>query len=205
MTNVTTETKKSVTIVDKAVKALDKVNNDLTKAMAQLPSLSDIYTELLFNIEAKSSELADISKKVEIQEYEAKVDLGIRVKENEYKVLTKLLKDRDLAEISDDTLNALKTKAERVEVEVEREISSAVAKVRNSMTAAHSQELVELKAAHSVESAELQSDNTSLNHRIQFLTESNQRLENMLDEERKARVEVSRNSSQPTINVSSAK
>lgn len=199
------ETKKVITVVDKASKALTKASTDLTKTMSDLSALAEQSATLMFDIEMKSSELQQLDDAYKAKEREAQADLAIRVKENEHKVLTGLQEKFNLAQIKSDDLQALEAKVTSLESEQAKAIEAAVTDSASKLHASYGAKLSQQKAEHQVAVADMTADNKALRSEIEYLKNTNAVLRKMIDEEREARVEVARNQSQPVVNVSSAK
>ena len=200
-----TQTQTTLTIVDKATKGLLKVTADTSKIMGDLNGLVAITETIATEIEFKSGELASIEANMVSKLREAKADLAIDIKENADSVLEDMLADRNLATITEDDLRALQARVNRDEFDNQAAIESAVKAAEKSAHAAAAIVNAKQEAAHAVASAKLIADNSALEARIEFLIESNTSLQTMVNDERTARVEMSRNASQPTINVGTGK
>lgn len=199
------EVKKTITQVDKSTKAMNSAVTALTKTMNELSSLTEISDSLAFDIEQKSSELTSIKENINNELRSAKAELNIKILENEDKVLDQLLKDRRLAKIEETEVQTLKSDLQEAQASNEAAIEDAVNQaIRNEKIASNAQQ-ARLESQHSVETAELKAENVALKSRIEFLTESNEQLKQMIDNERVARVDMAKNASQPVVNVSSGK
>lgn len=181
------ETKKVLTATDKATKTFTVASQALQANVAQF---TEIAASLATDIEFKQSELDNIQVGIDVAVREAKAETSLQIRENSEKVLATLLKERNLAQITnaevEELRNDLSVATQSVDVAVNKGIGAAVAKVQSE----NAVELAQLKAEQSVETAELKADIKSLTSRIQSLTETNVDLKGMLDEERKARVAV---------------
>lgn len=204
-TLIPTEVTKTTSQVDKTAKSLAKVVQDILKAGEQLKSISDIAEALAFDIEAKSSELANLKVKFAETERQQKADLNLRVSEDAEATLSKLMKDRGLATITHTSLQSLTSELTEAQADNTASISKAVAIATNSAKTELEATKKSLSDDHKVETAKFEADNASLNTQITFLKDSVKKLEDSLDNEREARVEMSKNSSQPTINVGTSK
>lgn len=202
---MTTEVKKTITAVDKSTKAISKSAADLLKVATELSGLVETSEALAFDIEAKSAELAAIDTKISEEERKAKAELVLRVLENEDGVLDKLLKARGLAKIEVAEVSKLTKDLETAIADNAEAIDAAVKAAETGLRIAASAEKSKLESEHAVATATLTANNSSLENRIQFLTESNASLKDMLDNEREARVTMSQTQSQPVVNVNSGK
>lgn len=205
MAKETVEVNKVITKVDKSTKSMEKVIVDLNKVMTELTTLTDVASNLSFDIEEKSSELEQIKVNITESERKANAELSIRILENADKVLENLLKERSLARITYSELNELRSSLDLAKADNSEAIASAVASAEKSAAISYSASRSKLESDHAVASAKLEADNSSLQSKIAFLEQSVTDLKEMLKSEREARVEMSKNASQPTINVGQQK
>ena len=205
MSQTTPEVKKVVTQVDKSTKLMTKVVSDLTKVMSELTSLTATSEALAFDIEEKSSELKLIEMNITESERKAKAELNLRILENADAVLNELMSARKLARISNADLNELRCELEDAKADNTETIATAVEKAEKAGAIAKSAAESKLTSEHAVATARLEADNSSLQSKITFLESSVDDLKAMLKAEREARVEMSKNASQPTINIDQKK
>lgn len=199
------ETKKAITVVDKAVKSLSKANADLTKMAGELSTLSEMSADLLFDIEMKSSKLEQISAEIAAQERDARAELAIRIKENENGELHRLLKKREMVGIPSHELEALEAQVKSLREDQADAIAEALDKQKESLEISYSAEITRLQAQHEVDSATLKSDNAALSSKIEYLTKANAEFQEMLNQERNARVQTAANTAQPVFNLGQPK
>lgn len=202
---MTTEVKKTITAVDKSTKAISKSAADLLKVATELSGLVETSEALAFDIESKSADLAAIDTKISEEERKAKAELALRILENEDVTLDKLLKARGLAKVEVVEVARLTKELETAEADNAEAIVAAVKAAETSLQIAASAAKSKLESEHAVSTATLTADNSSLQNRIEFLTENNASLKAMLDSEREARVTMSQTQSQPVVNVNSGK
>jgi chromosome segregation ATPase len=201
----TQEVKKVITAVDKSTKAMSKVTADLSKVMTELKSLTEVSEALAFDIEEKSSELRNISANISEEERKAKAELNLRILENAEAVLDKLLSERKLAKISTSDLSELQVALDEAKADNQAAIDAAVKSAETGAAISKSSAIAQLKSEHAVETAELKAQNSSLQSEIAFLKTNNEDLKKIIESEREARVKMSENASQPTINVNGGK
>jgi len=199
------ETKKAVTAVDKATKGLTKVVTDVTKVMSDLGALASVSESLAFDIESKQNRIAEIEVQNTEAERAAKADLNVRIIENEDRVLDGLLAKRGLANISQNEVKSLKDDLVNAQMDSCDAVAEAVAKAEKNAAIAANASKSHLQSAHDVETATLKADKIALEAKVSFLESTVNDLKAMIAAEREARVSMSENASQPTINVSSAK
>lgn len=199
------ETKKVMTKVDQSTKALTKTISDLTKVAGNLEALSTATEALTTEIQVKEGELAAIEQNVKESERQANAELKVRIVENEDRVLSQLLTARGLANISQADVNSLKDSLANAEADNTNEIEMAVSKANQAAAIKYNAEKSKLESDHAVATAELKADKAALQNKVEFLEETVTSLKAMIEAEREARVKMSENASQPTINVSSGK
>lgn len=201
----TATTKKTVSIVDKAAKGIAKVTLDVSKIITELTTMSGISENLAFDIEQASGKLAAIESDTVTALRDAKADLNLRVKENEEKVLNSLLSVRGLAMISIAELKEINRDLEDAQADNKAEVEKAASIAGNMAKSAAKVEAAAAQATSDIAAAQAKADNTTKDLQIAFLNKSIATLEANATAERAARVEISNNASQPTINVSSGK
>lgn len=167
---VTPETKKVSTVLDKSTRALAVGQTAFGKVIAELQSgveaLTNQQATLAQDIEFKGRELAEVTAQTDAAVRDAKIDLDFRVRENEGKVLAELLRktgqvattDAHLAELNNAVSDAT-TRANQAEF-------AAVKDAEKALHAKYGSEIAGIKADHRVEQAELnaqaKSDETTI-------------------------------------------
>lgn len=199
------EVKKVLTAVDRSTKALAKQATELSKVANTLVGLTDITQSLADEVEIKEGQLAEIGVTISEKERVAKAELNVRLVENEDRVLAGLLTQRGLAEISKEELQSLTSELSDAQEDNQVAIEDAVKQAEKNAAIASNAVKSSLEAKHSVDTAELKATNSALQNKVEFLEATVTDLKAMIESERNARVEMSSNASQPTINVNSAK
>ena len=198
-------TNTAVTIVDKATRALEKAATDFQKITTGLTELKTNAQELAFEIEELESKKISITTEINEMERTEVAELKIRVLENSQKVLTELLEAKSLAYLPIADLENLREKLSNVQEIAQKEQITAIHSLKAALNSTCTSTITELKATQSVNTAELKANNTALSAEIAFLKSNNTTLAKTIEDERKARVEMFSNQSQPTINVNSDK
>lgn len=199
------EVQKTITLVGKTTKALTKVSADIEKQMVELRKLTEISEDLGGEIEFSAAELSRIEDDRKEELRKSKAELSIAILENEDKVLANMQANRGLAYISDSELKELRDSYLACQDDQSGAINAAVVTAVSSVKSAARTQEVELIAKQSVETATLKADISSLMSRVKFLTDSNDSLKDMLDEERRARVAIAGSAVAPTFQVASGK
>lgn len=170
---VTPETKKSSTVLDKSTRALAVGQAAFGKVVAELQSgvdsLAAQQASLAQDIEFKGRELAEVTAQTDAAVREAKIDLDFRVRENEDKVRNELLKKAGLVATTQAELNELAEVAQAAEVRANQTEFAAVKAAEQALHAKYSSEIANLKADHRVEQADLNAKATSDATTIQLL------------------------------------
>ena len=185
-------------VINEATKNLTKVHNSLMKGVELLEVLVEDSDELTNEINRKKIELGTIETQMSEDLRKAKAELQINILENEAGVLENLLEKNSLAKISVKDFNELVKAFEDSKEESEIKLKEIESKVTEKLEAKHELKVKELVASNSVENATLKAEVVSLKHKVESLTEANIGLRDMINEERKARVEVAK-ASKPTM------
>lgn len=199
------DVKKAMTLTEKTTKALNTQTQALVKAVKELEELTAMVPSLVDEIMLRQGELDSIEEKTNIAARQAKVELDLRVKENEDKVLESLMKARSYAVITTSELAILNSKLKTAEAFNQDEIAKAVAEVEAREAAKYEMQLTEVKSQHSVESATANANLAAANNKITFLEEQIKTLQDTIAAEREARVEEARaraSQAAPSITVS---
>lgn len=186
--NANATVKKFDTATDKSTKALVTAAANLTKVTAELTAQVNLHESLSEAIQVSQHQLNDLDNQLDIKTREHNADLALRIRENEVKVITELLKKTGRADITVDELVALESERDSLAADQEAAISKAVgAKVAVMSAAAEAREK-ELAAQHSVETADLKARIAALESQNGYLTQQVDTYKQMLDDEREARV-----------------
>lgn len=190
---VTPETKKVSTVLDKSTRALAVGQTAFGKVIAELQSgveaLTNQQATLAQDIEFKGRELAEVTAQTDAAVRDAKIDLDFRVRENEEKVRNELLKKAGLVATTQAELNELAETAQAAEVRANQTEFAAVEAARQALHAKYGNDIAGLKADHRVEQAELNAQAKSDATTIALLKGQVASLELTITEMRKAEVQ----------------
>lgn len=185
-----TSVKKTLTTVDRSTKALTTSAEAIAKAAAELQSVVATANALAQDIEFKQSELSGLESAYAIKERELVAELSLKVKENSENVLNALLKERKLVGVGVDVIPALEKQIQVLTNETTSAVDAAVKAETAKLTAAAVTQLAAKESAHQVEIATLKANNSSLTERIGFLTAQITQLQNEIQQERNARIQI---------------
>ena len=156
---VTPETKKVSTVLEKSTRALAAGQTAIGKVIADLESgVSNLVAQqqsLAQDIEFKGRELAEVTATTDAAVRDAKIDLDFRVRENEDKVRNELVKKAGLVTTTQAELNALEEEAQAANVRANQTEFEAVKRAEQALHSKYNAEIAGLKADQKVELAEL--------------------------------------------------
>lgn len=156
---VTPETKKVSTVLEKSTRALAAGQTAIGKVIADLESgVSNLVAQqqsLAQDIEFKGRELAEVTATTDAAVRDAKIDLDFRVRENEDKVRNELLKKAGLVATTQAELNELAEEAQAANVRANQTEFEAVKRAEQALHSKYNAEIAGLKADQKVELAEL--------------------------------------------------
>lgn len=186
----TPEVKKTLTVVDRSAKSLTAAADAVQKAIADLGGITTIAVNLSQEIEFKQSELNALSDQYVAKEREEAADLRLRVKENEEKVLAELLKSRGVVAVPPAQIKDLENMLAQSQASNEIAIAAAVKEAEARVSASFQARIAAANSDHKVETATLAATNGSLAERNVFLTAQIAQLQNEIQKERDARVQI---------------
>lgn len=156
---VTPETKKVSTVLEKSARALAAGQTAIGKVIADLESgVSTLVAQqqsLAQDIEFKGRELAEVTATTDAAVRDAKIDLDFRVRENEDKVRNELVKKAGLVTTTQAELNELAEEAQAANVRANQTEFEAVKRAEQALHSKYNAEIAGLKADQKVELAEL--------------------------------------------------
>lgn len=186
----TPEVKKTLTVVDRSTKALVTAADSVAKVIVDLNAVTAIAVNLSQDIEFKQSELNALSEQYASKEREEVADLRLRVKENEEKVLAELLKSRGVVAVPPAQIKDLENMLAQSQVSNEIAVAAAVKEAEARVSASFQARIAAANSDHKVETATLSATNGSLAERNVFLTAQITQLQNEIQKERDARVQI---------------
>lgn len=156
---VTPETKKVSTVLEKSTRALvagqtaiGKVIVDLEAGVAALVAQQQSLAQ---DIEFKGRELAEVTANTEAAVRDAKIELDFRVRENEDKVRIDLVKKAGLVTTTQAALTELEEDAVVANARANQSEFESVKRAEQALHAKYGSEIANLKADQKVELAEL--------------------------------------------------
>lgn len=183
-------TKKLLAVSEKAAKAFDASSANLQKTMAEMSAMSTQFQTLCLEVENKESELVELSQELVDAKRRNQVELELAASENKKAMLDSLLSEFGLEAHAAGTVRDLTQQLLEANADVEDKVLSAVSAAQREINLAHASEKAKLVSEHAVATADLKADLKAAEGRIQFLTENNSDLKDMLASERDARVKV---------------
>jgi len=156
---VTPETKKVSTVLEKSTRALAAGQAAIGKVIIELESgvatLIAQQQSLAQDIEFKGRELAEVAANTEAAVRDAKIELDFRVRENEDQVRNDLVKKAGLVTVTQAALTELEEDAAVANVRANQAEFEAVKRAEQALHAKYGSEIANLKAEQKVELAEL--------------------------------------------------
>lgn len=167
---VTPETKKVSTVLEKSTRALAAGQTAIGKVIADLESgVSTLVAQqqsLAQDIEFKGRELAEVTATTDAAVRDAKIDLDFRVRENEDKVRNELVKKAGLVTTTQAELNELAEEAQAANVRANQTEFEAVKRAEQALHAKYSSQISDISADQKVAiatySAQAKSDATTI-------------------------------------------
>lgn len=199
------ETKKVLTIVDRSTKALNAAAAGVVDIVNQAQSAAQLLSTLATDVEFKQNELESLEGTYADKVRVLNADLEIQVKENKRKVLSTLLAEFALAEISKADLSELQKDFEYAQREVTNEINQAVAVAVDRTNQTADANLKSALANHQVEIATYKAQADAKDNQIRVLTGQVQDLRDQIDKDREAHIKIAEARSGETTNVNVGK
>jgi len=189
----------------KASKALEKSAANLTKLLNSVEKFKDTVTSINEEVDAKQAELQGLNEEYSLKVRNAEVELKLKIRENEEVELKKLLTARNVVTINRDDLLELENKEVTIQAQADASILAIKQQLKDEAKRELDSKIQALTAEHQIANAEVAAKVTTLTDKVSYLEASLVAANKTIDAEREARVNIAQNSSQPTINVGSAK
>ena len=156
---VTQETKKVSTVLEKSTRALAAGQAAIGKVIVDLEAgvtaLVAQQQSLAQDIEFKGRELAEVTANTEAAARDAKIELDFRIRENEEQVRNELVKKAGFVTTTQAEIKALVEEAQAAHVRAAQTEFEAVKRAEQALHAKYGAEIANLKADQKVELAEL--------------------------------------------------
>lgn len=179
-----------ITTADRSVKAISAATAGLSKVVADVVALNGVVETLSGDIQQKESQLADLTRQLDLNARNAKAELAVRVTEAENEVLNQLLSKRALAQISVNDLDLLRQNLAQTTANATVNTEAAVKAAESSLHAAYGSKLKAVEADFKIANADLVARGAAASERIQFLTEELAKARQDLVAERDARIKI---------------
>jgi len=193
-----------------ALSSLTKATTELVKQQKSMTAAQDQLVVLLEQVPAVQEEIQELELKKQMlaedlntAERQHKVDLDLRVQENEARVFEEILAKRNLTTIEPDALVDLESQANRVNRDVAAEVSTAVAAALQKERTNVALETAEAEKDAAVAAAQVTARIESLEAQLAQAQREASMLASQLDSEREAGVKRAEAAGSMTINTSS--
>ena len=199
---------KPVVVISAAARAVNEVvkaTKAFSAAQGQFEIIQNELPALVEQIEIKQGELFAVNEETAIAVRKQKVELTLRVAENEDEVLNSLLESRGLSYITSEDVGALKQELRVATHEVESRIGKAVESALKNERSTVALKAAEDGAAIKVEAATSKARIESLEEQLAAAQVVAGDLRNQLDAEREAGTERARAAGSMTINTATQK
>lgn len=194
-------TKESELVIGSAANAIKKSLDDLKKAVdtvSELGTQAENYQALIVQREER---IKEIDQEYSEKRRAANVAFDLDMKADQEKAIEEVLSKGSKVAIDDSELTDLRTKAQKNEEEMKREISSAVHAATGSMKKDHDNAMALRAAEVKAEQAENAAKINALTAQVSYLEKENKSWQDALAAERTASVERSKANAIGSINV----
>lgn len=181
-----------ITVADRSVKAIGAATAGLSKVVAEVLALTATLENLSGDIQQKESQLADLTRQLDLNARNAKAELAVRVAEAETEVLHVLLAKNKLAKVTTDELQKLVDDLQTAKNTAAESIATAVKNAESALHAQYGSKLRSQEADFKVANAELVADLRAVKERNQFLTDELVKARQDLTAERDARIQIAK-------------
>lgn len=194
-----------LTATEKATKGLVSAVSGVEKIIDTLPTFQAAVEEINEQIAIKSNKLTDLEKAVESQARENKIELSLKIRENEDEVLDTILEDRGLVTIEPSELSNLEDAATSNEETVKDAVKKAEAIITSSLTSKHEAASEKAELEFQVKEADNRAKIERLTEQVKFLEEQLKSSEDRATAKLEAEIKIAEAGSGVTINTASGK
>lgn len=189
---VTPETKKVSTVLEKSARALNAAELSIGKVVTDLTNnVSSLVVQqqsLAQDIEFKGRELQEITAQTDAAARDARIELDFRIRENEDQVRAQLLKKAGLVSTTTEFLTALTNEKDAAIDALNNAEYAAVSAAEKALHSSYSSKIFAIEAGHKVAIAELNANSKADQQQIKTLADQVDQLRADLKAEREARV-----------------
>lgn len=198
-------TKVVISAAGRAVNEIFKATKAFGAAEAQFKVIQDELPSLVEQIEIKQGDLAAITEQTEISARKQKIELELRVAENEDEVLNQLLESRELEYVTKTEVRELRSELYKAQSDNKAEVAKAVESALKNERSTVAIKAAEEGASIKVEAATAKARIESLEQQLLAAQEVANDLRKQLDAEREAGTERARAAGSMTINTATQK
>ena len=191
-TQANQETQKTLTIVDRSTKALNTAAASIVTVVSGLQGIAEHAATLSSEIEFKQSELQSLDEAIVNKQRALAAELRLIVKEDEEGILQALLKDRKLIAVDPSVIKELEKSVQETKQNTDSLVKQAVDAALAQLKREHDATVLTLTSDHAVASAQMEASSTALGERLSFLESQNAKLEQQINDDRNARVEIAK-------------
>jgi len=184
---------------------LNKATTALQKVVDELNSSSDIYSDLVQNIELKNAELGKLETTFEEKEREMKADLVLRAKENERVLVSEVLNKQGKVSIDSSELISLQEELAEIKASFADKVKSEVGKAVGMANSKHQSELREKDLGFEARTASMQAALENAAEKIDVLNNQVTDYKTQIAEDRHARVQEAQARGGQTIHLTNEK
>jgi hypothetical protein len=190
-----------LTETEKATKNLLKVVADANKVISQMDSFTEAVESINEQVAVKSIELKKLSDDVEMKARENKIELNLKVRENEESVLQSILKARKLVTIEPDELNEIQTAAYQNEKDLQNAVSKAETILSKQLSDKYSSDIKIKDLEYSAKTADSKAQIENLTKEITYLKNALKEANDRAAAELEARIKIASESKAITVNT----
>lgn len=194
----------AITATTKATKSLTSAVKAVTDAIAAMNSVAELHEPMVEQVVEQQQAIDALAEQTEVAVRKAKVELDLKIQENEQAVLTELLEKNNLAKVTTTYVAELESDLVKAQADNTESLEAAIQAEANKGAIALNAAVDKATSAHKVETAELTAKIGTLVDKVVFLENQLAKTDDLISKEREARVEEAKARSQqaqPSITV----